>query len=87
MSRNDGKTDKSADKAGAEDQRPDALAKGDNEALDDVQKAVDVETEQGFRGNRVDTTPEEHYSATGDASKTPEAQADPVAARRDASNQ
>ena len=80
--RNDGKhTESGAAKAGAQDQRPDALSKDDVAALDEVQAKVDVETEQGFRGTEVDTTPNEHYTVTGDATKTPEAQADPVAAR------
>lgn len=56
-------------------------------ANEKVQSAVDKETEQGFRGTEVDTTPNENYTATGDHSKTPEAQADPVLARREAASE
>lgn len=29
------------------------------------QEAADVETEQGFRGDKVDPTPDEHYAVSG----------------------
>jgi hypothetical protein len=31
----------------------------------DVQKVVDVETEQGFRGVKIDPTPNENYTVAG----------------------
>ncbi len=56
-------------------------------AQDQVQKVVDQETEQGFRGVEVDQTPNENYTVAGQAkgADVPEAAADPVAARREAS--
>ncbi len=52
-----------------------------------VQQAVEKETEQGFRGVEVDTTPNENYTVEGVVAgkPVPEAEADPVAARRAAS--
>jgi hypothetical protein len=52
-----------------------------------VQEAVDQETEQGFRGVEVDRTDNRAYTVAGQAegAEVPEAAADPVAARREAS--
>lgn len=54
----------------------------------EVQKAVDEETEKGFRGVEVDSTPNESYTVAGQlaGAEVPEAAADPVAARKGASN-
>lgn len=54
----------------------------------DVQSAFDKVQEQGFSGVEVDGTPNENYTVKGVTSgaKVPEAAADPVAARREASN-
>lgn len=65
------------------DKDPEGAAEAANKQ---VQETVDVETEQGFRGVEVDQTPNEAYTVTGDHSSTPEAQADPVVARKAASN-
>lgn len=52
-----------------------------------AQEAFDKEQEQGFYGVEVDQTPNENYTVKGVTSgaKVPEAAADPVAARREAS--
>jgi len=62
-------------------------AKKTAQAEKQVQKAVDAETEQGFRGVEVDQTPNEAYTVEGVTSgqDVPEAAADPVEARRKAS--
>jgi len=54
----------------------------------EVQKVVDKETEQGFRGIKVDQTDDHAYTVAGVVAgeDVPEAAADPVQARRDASN-
>lgn len=56
-------------------------------AEEQVQDVVDKETEQGFRGVEVDQTPNENYTVAGvlAGKNVPEAAADPVAARREAS--
>jgi hypothetical protein len=53
-----------------------------------VQQAVDRETEQGFRGVKVDQTDDHAYTVAGVVAgePVPEAAADPVAARREATN-
>jgi hypothetical protein len=56
------------------------------EATKQVDEVVEEEHDKGFRGTEVDMTPNEHYTVTGDASQTPEAQEDPVAARHEATN-
>jgi hypothetical protein len=58
------------------------------EAADEVQKVVDQETEQGFRGVEVDMTPNENYTVEGvlAGKDVPEAHADKVAASREATN-
>jgi hypothetical protein len=65
-----------------------AEAKKTESAEKQVQKAVDQETEQGFRGIEVDMTPNSAYTVKGVTSgeDVPEAAADPVAARREATN-
>ncbi len=54
-----------------------------------VQAAVDAETEQGFRGVKIDTTDNHAYTVAGvlAGEKTPEAAADPTAARHEASSE
>jgi len=70
-------------------------AKADAEAADatnmeQVQAAVDVETEQGFRGVEVDQTPNEAYTVAGQAAGAgtpetdPEVKAAATAGQRDA---
>jgi hypothetical protein len=58
------------------------------QAVQQVDEAVQSETDQGYRGVRVDQTPDEHYTVEGVTSgkPVPEAEADPVAARREATN-
>jgi hypothetical protein len=65
---------------------PEKAAEAGNEQ---VQEQVDEVNELGFRGVEVDTTPNENYSVAGvTAGKpVPEAEADPVAARRKAAQQ
>lgn len=62
--------------------------KAKTSAEDQVQAAVDAETEQGFRGVEVDQTPNHAYTMAGvmAGEPVPEAASDPVAARREASN-
>lgn len=66
-------------------------AKSENKKVEEaqaqVQEVVDSETEQGFRGNEVDTTPNENYTVQGQGAgkDVPEVAADPVAARAEAS--
>lgn len=75
-------TDRKAEQA---EQKADRKA---DQAERKAQQAVDKETKQGFRGEEVDGTPNEAYTVQGQlaGADVPEAAADPVAARRDASN-
>jgi hypothetical protein len=70
-------------------QSEDTRSEGANveQAEAQVQEAVDQETEQGFRGVETDSTPNEAYTVAGQTSgaEVPEAAADPVEARRKAS--
>lgn len=78
-----------ADKRSAQNRSDDdKLARSTGEAESQVQDAVDEETEQGFRGVEVDTTPNHAYTVAGVVAgePVPEAAADPVAARREASS-
>jgi len=55
--------------------------KEDDLGADQVQKMVDKEEEQGYRGAKVDPTPDENYSTqTPPDAPTPET--DPEAARK-----
>jgi hypothetical protein len=58
------------------------------QATQQVDEAVQSETDQGYRGVKIDQTPDEHYTVEGVTSgkPTPEMAADPVAARREATN-
>lgn len=47
-----------------------------------VQAAVDVETEQGFRGTEVDATPNENYTVSGVTSGKPTPETDEKAAAK-----
>jgi hypothetical protein len=70
----------------ATEKNPEKAAEAGNEQ---VQKAVDEETENGLRGVEVDQTDNSAYTVEGVTSNpqgVPEAQADPVAARRAAVN-
>ncbi len=52
-------------------------AKKDNASTEkQVQEAVDVETEQGFRGIEVDPTPNENYTVKGVTSGKPTPETD-----------
>lgn len=51
-------------------------------AAEQVQAAVDVETEQGFRGVEVDPTPNENYTVQGVTSGKPTPETDPKAAEK-----
>lgn len=64
-----------------------AESKRTEKAEAQVQQAVDQETEQGFRGVEVDGTPNENYTVAGVVAgkPVPEAEADPVEARKKAS--
>lgn len=57
-------------------------------ANEQVQQAVNDETEQGFRGVEVDQTDNQAYTVEGVTSgaDVPEAAANPALARREASN-
>lgn len=48
----------------------------------DVQKKADVETEQGFRGDKVDPTPDSHYTVAGVTSGKPTPETDEKAAAK-----
>ena len=56
-------------------------------AAEQVQEQVDAENAKGLSGVEVDQTPNENYTVAGVTSgkPVPEAEADPVAARREAS--
>jgi hypothetical protein len=77
-----------AKKAGPTGDRQKAEDKDVDKALDEVQEVVDEETQKGYRGTEVDQTPNENYTVKGAAAgkPVPETQADPVAARREATN-
>ena len=64
-----------------------AESKNVEKAEKQVDKAVAEESEQGFRGVKVDQTPDSAYTVQGQlgGEVVPEAAADPVAARREAS--
>lgn len=49
---------------------------------DEVQKKVDIETEQGFRGEKVDPTPDAAYSVAGVTSGKPTPETDDKAAAK-----
>lgn len=49
---------------------------------DQVQAKVDEETEQGFRGDKVDPTPDSHYSVAGVTAGKPTPETDEKAAAK-----
>lgn len=49
---------------------------------DQVQEKVDKETEQGFRGEKVDPTPDSHYSVAGVTAGKPTPETDEKAAAK-----
>lgn len=51
-----------------------------DEAAEQVQAAVDKETEQGFAGVEVDPTPNENYTVAGVTAGLPTPETDPDAA-------
>lgn len=56
-----------------------------DKAASQVQKAVDKETEQGFRGLEVDPTPNENYTLAGQNAGKPTPESDQKAAEKAAS--
>jgi hypothetical protein len=62
--------------------------KAADKAAEQVQERVDQAVDQGFTGTETDTTPNENYTVEGVVAgkPVPEAAADPVAARREASS-
>jgi hypothetical protein len=69
-------------------QSPREASRTAEKAEEQARSAVDRETEQGFRGDEQDSTPNEHYTVAGVLAgrPVPEAAADPAVARREASN-
>lgn len=63
--------------------------KADAKVADQVQEAVDQETERGFRGIEVDPTPNENYTVAGVTSGAPTPETDDEQARvaRDAQDE
>lgn len=60
-----------------------AAKKDDTEkAAEQVQAAVDVETDQGFRGTKVDPTPNENYTVVGVTAGKPTPETDEKAAAK-----
>jgi hypothetical protein len=53
-----------------------SAAKDDSKVADQVQDAIDVETEQGFRGIEVDKTPNEAYTLAGQNAGMPTPETD-----------
>lgn len=51
-------------------------------AKGDVQEQVDTEQEQGFRGDKVDPTPNEHYTVAGVIAGKPTPETDPEHAHK-----
>lgn len=49
---------------------------------DQVQKKVDEETDQGFRGDKVDPTPDSHYTVAGVTAGKPTPETDEKAAAK-----
>lgn len=49
---------------------------------DQVQEKVDEETAQGFRGEKVDPTPDSHYSVAGVTAGKPTPETDEKAAEK-----
>lgn len=56
--------------------------KREQDADPQVQKAMDVETDQGFRGTEVDPTPNENYTVAGVLAGKPTPESDPKAAEK-----
>jgi len=62
-------------------------SKSDDLGADEVQATVDAENEQGFRGTKVDPTPNANYSMqTPSDAPTPETDAKAAAKAREATN-
>lgn len=61
------------------DEKNDAKKAGETAVA--IEKAVDKETEQGFRGVDVDPTPNEHYTVAGVTAGKPTPETDPEAAK------
>ena len=54
----------------------DEAEKADAKVADQVQANIDQETEQGYRGLKVDPTPNENYTAAGVTSGAPTPETD-----------
>lgn len=61
--------------------------KATDAAAEQVQTAVDVETEQGFRGVEVDPTPNENYTLEGQNAGAPTPETDKETAKKAAQAQ
>lgn len=57
-------------------------SKTDDLGADEVQDKVDAENEQGFRGAKVDPTPDENYTIEGVTSGKPTPETDEKAAAK-----
>lgn len=58
------------------------MAKAKDAGQDQVQEKVDTETEQGFRGDKVDPTPDSAYSVAGVTKGAPTPETDDAAAAK-----
>lgn len=54
--------------------------KASEKAVDQVQEKADAEVDQGYRGVKVDPTPNEHYTVAGVTEGKPTPETDPDAA-------
>jgi len=88
MAKNDDNPNQNLDDAVAEpldtegkspDEAKAAAEDNDSDTAGQVQEAVDVETEQGFRGVEVDPTPNENYTLAGQNEGAPTPETDPEA--------
>ena len=59
-----------------------ATSRAASEPKVDPQKVVDQEEEQGYRGVKVDPTPDEHYTVAGVIAGKPTPETDPAHARK-----
>lgn len=76
-------TRKEHPEASAEGRKAKADAeKADAKVADQIQKVVDRESEQGFRGIEVDPTPNENYTVAGVTSGAPTPETDDQQARK-----
>lgn len=74
-------SDKNKDAPGSGDIKNDKVS-AKSLGTDEVQHNMDVETEQGFAGTKVDQTPDENYSVAGVTSGKPTPETDPAMAAK-----